>query len=408
MKLFYNGFSGGGYHFPIVESWDMYNEKAWYNGKFKQAFERYKSLDNVGLESIKDLIDSLEIAKSLYYFVQKNIQNSGKMVNVKDVWTVKQANSLSIAMFTCALFRNKGFYSDLVLIANKGSEKLNPLLYNVDNITNCVVRVMINNVSYLLEPSLKDYPFGFLPVYYYNGYSRVVNEAGGEINITSNLAQNKTFSNVNIKPKEGKGNDAQFTVNINTKYGVYDALGIRSAWKEDSVAFKKRFLDNASEVSKTLGFSINKVRLENYDNLDERLNLILEGQVNFGKETDMIIYDPYFHKLFSENPLKEKKVRKYPVEFDYVTFNNYVLQFALGDKYEVEELPKNTVLNFGDPAIIKFSQNIVHDKNSNVLKLSYKYVNDATFVSSDDASDLREYFNTILKNFNQKIVIKKK
>lgn len=405
VNVFYNGMSGGGYHYPIVESWDLFNQKAWYNGALKQAFERYKNLDNIGANEIKDLKDSLEIAKKLYYLVQKNIQKSGKSVDVKDLWNVKQGNSISTAMFMCALYKNKGFYSDLVLLANKGSEKLNPILFNVSDITNCVVRVVIDKVAYLIDPTEKDYPFAYLPTYYYNGYARIVNVSGGEMDITPTLAQNRTFSNVSIKPVTDK--DGEFKVTINNKLGVYSALGVRAAWKEDSLAFKKKFLDHAADVSKTLGFSINNVALENFDNLEERLTLVLDGKVNFGKETDMIIYDPYFYKSFSENPLKEVN-RKYPVEFDYITRDYFVLQFDLGDQYEVEELPQSRAINFGDPALIRFAQNVGHDTKNNSVKLSYKYDNDATFVSIEDAKDLKDYFAEVLKNFNQKLIIKKK
>lgn len=405
VKVYYNGYSGGGYHYPIVDTWEKYNEKAWYKGIFQSAFKGARSLNNIGNDILSDTKDSLEIAKKLYYLVQGNIKKSGRSVDVNDMWSVKQGNSPSISMFLCALYRSKGFQSDLVLLANKGSDKLNPLLYNVDDITNCVVRVIVGNRAYLLEPAEQHYPFAYLPTHYYNGYARIVNEKGGEIDLPAYLAQEVNTSTVVIRPDSAAS--GIFNVTIKNKLGVYAALNIRRQWETDSIAFKSQFVKKAADLTKTEGFLVKNVVLEHYEDLDQRLELIIEGQVNMGA-SDMIIYDPFFYKFMAENPLKDAKSRKYPVELDYVSQDRYILQFDLGDEYEVDEMPQNKNIAFGSPALVKFTQNAVYNESTHSVMLAYKYDNSAVFFSQEDAADLQDYYAEIIKNFNQKLIIKRK
>lgn len=406
VKVYYNGYSGGGYHYPIVDNWEKYNEKAWYKGFFQPAFKGGKNLSNIGNDILSDVKDSLEIAKKLYYLVQKNIKKSGRSVDVNDIWNIKQGNSPSISMFLCALYRSKGFQSDLVLLANKGSDKLSPLLYNVNDITNCVVRVIVDNRAYLLEPSEQHYPFAYLPTHYYNGYARIVNEKGGDIELPAYLAQNINTSNVLIRPDT---DDPEiFNITIKNKLGVYSALNVRRQWEADSIGFKSQFIKEAGDLTKTEGFIVKNIMLKNYDDLDERLELIIDGQVNFGASLDMVIYDPFFYKFIGENPLKNAKNRKYPVDMDHVSQDRYVLQFELGDEYEVDEMPQNKNIAFGSPALIKFTQNTVHNANANSVTLAYKYDNSAVFFSQEDAADLQDFYAEIIKNFNQKLIIKRK
>jgi hypothetical protein len=118
------------------------------------------------------------------------------------------------------MYRNAGFQSDMVLIANKQSEAINPLLYNIEDITNIATCVVFNGVMYFVDASQKILPFGYLPTNYYNGYTRIVNGQGGAaVELRPELANNITSTFVSIKPAEESKENYNYKFSIKKHWG---------------------------------------------------------------------------------------------------------------------------------------------------------------------------------------------
>jgi hypothetical protein len=406
IKLRFNGFNTRGYFYPFVESWEIYNKKAWYEGAFRSAFKKSKSLAQIA-ETVKAAgDDSLAFAKKIYYMVQQKVNVNSSEREPEEVWSRKQANQLSIARFLCATYRSLGYNSDIVLLANKHNDALNPLLYNVDDISNIIVRLFVGSEVFVLDPTNKYLPFGSLPLHYYNGYARVVNEKGDGITLTPELAVNKNSANVLISfdPKDNK----VLRINYNLKLGTYDAINIRQALKSDSVNYVNSLLTKSDSLSNNRGMVTDKITFEHSNNLEERLTIKTEGHITLDKNLGTLRLTPFFYRAIASNILKSTKERKFPLSFDNIEIDNYRFAFKLDNQFEVDELPKSRQVAFGTPVTDLFLSTIGYDEKSHTIIANYKYDRNGLTYNVELLKEYNEFQTEIIKLLNQQIVLKRK
>lgn len=407
VKVRLNGISTPGAQFHSVESWDNFSKEVLYDKVLIQAFQKNGFLKDTVSLIVKGKTDTLEQAKAIYYYVQKRIQQKQGEEDINKVFTGRQGDGLGINKLLCAMLRTAGIESDLIVLSQKGNEKLSQILPNPDDITNVIVRVVINNVSYVMDGSQKELPFGYLPTSYYNGYARIVNKLGGSVELSPSLAANTTLNTVYISvPKDKK--DQLFRFKQNTEMGIYSGAAFRSAWKHDSATIKKTLLEQVQDEQAGLGLKLQNIYVDNINDVDQKVRLRLEGTIDFGKQPDMIFLDPYFSKIFRENPIKDAKNRKYPIEFEYLEQNNYKLYVLLNDEYEFDDYPMAKQFAFGNPANLVYTNKVSVDTAQNQMLLQCRFENATTHLDAAEAQELRNFYNDIIKSQTQKIVIKRK
>lgn len=406
IKIFYNGYAGDGYYYPIVENWEKFNKDVWYEKIFTTVFQKNQFLDNTLKTIIGDTKDSLEIAQKIFYYVQNEIKLNNRGPEIDQIGDLKAGNEMSINKYLTALYLRAGFSSDIILLSNKYFEKIDPILFNINDLSNVITRVVVKNVSYATSAANKSLPFGYLPLSYYNGYARVVNKEGGAINLNPSLAVNNNNYLITVKPSQTK--PSNYEMKIKVDYGVYSAIDIREEWNKDSLAFINRIKGNSSDYNSIDGFKVNKVSVENSNDLSKKLNLTIEGEVNWGKDVGTIMIDPYFFKIFNENPLKEKSKRKHPIEFDCITVNKAKFFMQLAEDFRIDEAPEKKTLVFGSPTLVSFNNAVVTNEKTNTIVINYQYESAPTPIPETEAEDLRSFFNDMLKTYAQKIVVKRK
>jgi len=406
IKIFYNGYAGEGYYYPVVENWEKFNKNVWYDKVFNMVFQKNQFLDNTLKTIIGDTKDSIEIAQKIFYYVQNEIKLNNRGVEIDQIGKSKAGNEMSINKYLTALYLRAGFSCDMILLSNKYFEKIDPILFNIGDISNVVSRVVINNVSYIASAANKSLPFGYLPLSYYNGYSRVVNKEGGAINLSPALAVDNNNYSVILKPIQKAA--ANYEMKIKTEYGVYSSTEIREEWNNDSLAFISKIKANSKDYNSIEGFKVNKVYVENSKDLSKKLNLTIEGELNWGKDVGTIMLEPYFFKIFNENPLKEKSKRKYPVEFDCITVNKAKFFMQVSDDFQIDEVPEKKTLVFGTPTLVSFKNVVIANEKTNTIVINYQYESAPTPIPETEAENLRNFFNEMLKTYAQKIVLKRK
>ncbi|OJV52219.1 MAG: hypothetical protein BGO31_00685 [Bacteroidetes bacterium 43-16] len=406
VKIFYNGYAGNGYYYPIVENWEKFNKEVWYDKTFNMVFQKNQFLDQTLKSIIGDTRDSIEIAQKIFYHVQNEIKLNNRGVEIDQIAKLKAGNEMSINKYLTALYLRAGFTSDIILLSNKYFEKIDPILFNIDDLSNIVCRVVVKNVSYVASASSKSLPFGYLPLSYYNGYARIVNKEGGAINLTPALAIDNNNYSVSLKPL--KKDAADYEMKVKVEYGVYSAIGIREEWNKDSLALINRIKGNSRDYNTIEGFKVNKIYVENSKDLSKKFSLIIEGELKWAQNVGNIMIEPYFFKTFSENPLKEKNKRKHPVEFDCVTVNKFKFFMQLPDHFEIDEVPEKKTLVFGSPTLLSFNNTVIANEKTNTIVINYQYESAATPIPETEAEDLRNFFNEMLKTYAQKIVVKRK
>lgn len=408
VMLYFNGFSGPGYHFPIVESWEAIN-KLWYTQNFKKAYAKNEFLDSKVNELKSVQKDTLGLLKDIYKFVQQNYIVNDQENELKKVYATKQGSSKNINELLCAMYRNAGFQSDIVLIANKQSEALNPLLYNIEDITNITACVVLNGVMYFVDASQKELPFGYLPTGYYNGYTRIVNsQGGGAVDLNPALAHNTTSTFVSIKPIAEEKESYTYKFTLRKTLGIYDAIGMRANWKNDSTLFRKKLMGNPYDMSNSEGLNITRLSFENVDHLEERLVMTIEGTLSNGKDISQILLDPFFSKLYDKNPLGTDSKRDHDIVFTNPSKEIYTLSLQLNNQYTIDSLFAPTNFQFGPNGALKYQLDSWFNKDANIYTLKYTYENKGIQVPVAESEELRNFYDAIIKSYTQKIIIKKK
>lgn len=406
--IYFNGFFGQGYQRPLVESWESVN-KLWYTQLFKDAYAKNNFIDEKVNELKAAQKDTLALLKAIYGFVQQNYMVNNAEGDLRKTYTSRQGSGKKINELLCAMYRNAGFQSDIVLIANKQSEPLNPFLYNVEDITNIVTCVVSNGVMYFADASQKHLPFGYLHTDLYNGYTRIVNRDGGTaVELHPGLASNTTSTFVSIKPAEESKENYIYKFSLKKTLGIYDAVGLRERWKTDSILFRKDLMGNPYDMNNSDGLNITDVRFENAENVEERLIMIVEGTLSNSKNTDQIFLDPFFSKLYDKNPVGSEARRDHDFVFSNPTKNIYTFSLQLNDKYTVDNEMAPIKLQFGANGAIKYQLDTKFNKEANIYTLKYTYENKAHQIPATESADVKSFYDAIVKSYTQKIIIKKK
>ncbi len=406
--VYFNGFSGPGYHFPLVESWEAIN-KQWYTQQFKDAYAKNNFLDSKVNELKSAQKEPLALLKDIYKFVQQNYVVNDQENDLKKVYTSRQGSSKNINELLCALYRNAGFESNIVLIANKHSEAINPLLYNIEDITNVATCVVLDEVMYFVDASQKELPFGYLPAGYYNGYTRIIKSRGGAaVDLSPVLAQNTTSTFVSLKPMGEEKESYTYKFSFRKTLGIYDAVGFRASWKSDSTLFRKKLMGNPYEMSNSEGLSITRVSFENVDQPEERLVMVIEGTLSNSKDIGKILLDPFFSKLFEKNPLGPDSTRIHDIIFDNPTKEVYTLSLQLNNQYSIDSVFAPANFQFGPGGALRYQLDSRFNKAANIYSLKYTFENKGIPVPAAESEELRNFYDAIIKSFAQKIIIKKK
>lgn len=408
IKLNYNGVVGPGMQYPIAESWDKHVKEVWYDKVLIQVFDKASFLDEVVQTIVKDSPEELDKAKAIFYYVQKNIQNRSYGNDMRKVFDTKQGDQAGINKLLCAMLRNAGLKSDMILLSNKYNDKLSEVLPNPSDITNLITRVEINGVSYQLNAAEKDLPFGYLPLSYYNGYSRIVSKEGGAIELDASLARD--ISNTTVYLNANKEAENMYKFKMVREMGVYTGMDFRKAWKSDSATIKQHFMDRGlDDGGKHMpGLKITDVILENINDVEKNIRVVLLGTVKLGDGTAMIILDPYFKKVFAENPIRDTKDRQYPVEYEYITQEKYKIYIQLNDQYTFDDYPtaKNIAL---DPAgLMRYSSSVNIDTARNAAMIQCQFDNRILLLDAKEVSTLSDFYGAIIKQQNQKVILKRK
>lgn len=402
VNIYFNGISTEGRQFADNESWEKFNKKI-YESEFKEALGNNNSLKPIAAKIAEKESDSLAKAKAIFRYVQKEFSLTSEYNGLSKIESKKTGNQSSINKYLCALLRAAGFQSDFILLANKERNKLSILPYNSSDISNVVVRVNVNNVWYVIDGSNKFLPFGSLSRDYYNGYARVVNQTGDAVNLSPQLALDA--SDVVAKITADSTRLGLFDLEIVWKVGAYTAEGILQNWSKDSTEVKKKFLSNNNSSIDAKGFNVKTVEFSNLDEMADRLTIKLKGNLDFGKEVDKIILDPYFIKAINENVLSNSHSRKYPVEQDMVTVLKYTLMLELNEHYTIKELPKSANISFGDPGLIAMKLNASNNPAQHQSVVKYFFENGLETLESKEVGELSKFFDAIIKLQNSKVII---
>ena len=366
--------------------------------------EKLNANNNWMADEVKPLYNGItndtEKAVRIFEYVRDNFKWSGKYgvylnQTLRNVFKTKQGSVPEINLLLTAMLRYAGLDAHPVLLSTVGngySFEFSPMVTGMNYL---VVQYNDINASYYLDASQPRLGFDRLPLYCYNGHSRIVNFHANPVYFNSDsLKESKstTFYIANLDNGKWGGSVSQHP-------GFYESYDLRNEITEDGrEAFFK-------EIQKNYGATATLLKPE-IDSLDKyELPVSLRYQLEFSNDDEDILYiNPLFGEGYKSNPFTAAE-RYYPVEMPFAQNEMIIATLEVPKGYTVDELPKQMRVNF-DPEGKSFFEYLI-SQSGNIISFRNRISLNKALFMPEEYPALREFFNLVVKKQSEQIVFKK-
>ena len=259
-----------------------------------------------------------------------------------------------------------------------------------------IVDVFYNGKEYLLdatEPSMK---FNELPFRCINGKGLIMKENS---EMWADLLRNEHYDS-KVSIQLSLNSELNLEGKIRKSLDSYSAFNIRKKIETTSL---EQYVDNIKKNSTSE--NIDGYSIENIDNPDKKLEI----SYNFKSKESLdiienkIFINPLYDKNYESNPFKNV-TRHYPVDLGVPIKETVMAVFQIPNGYTVESLPNSAMVQLPENAgNFSFSVTQQDDKVTITSRLS---INKVEF-SVEEYPFLKEFFDHIINNQSQQIVLKK-
>ncbi|MBO0322712.1 DUF3857 domain-containing protein [Muricauda sp. CAU 1633] len=363
----------------------------------KNFFER-----NVSLDIITGDEDQLTKAKKIYSFVKEHYTWNEKYGifrdnRVKEAFEERIGNVAEINITLINLLNAADIKTDLMMIStrNHGLPKRNhPVMSDFNYL---VAKVDIDGVTYLLDATEKELPFGMLPFRCLNYYGRVMDLDG----------ESYWYD---IKPVDRNVKSVRISMDLNLEEGkitgILDetSMGYESFFKREKInaLSEEEYLD---EVENGLDdFYVEAYEVDQDQSDDQKLVERFSFEIQNFEHKETIYFDPFITRFFPENPFKVEK-RYYPVDFGFLRNYKYAANIKVPEGYSVKELPES--ISLGLPENSGILRLVCNESQGEVFVLFDLQLRSTQYTSSGYAY-VKEFFEKAVLAQNQSFVVLEK
>lgn len=399
----YHGYNGGTFH--LMTTWeqliDELLEESKAYGSFlksakKDAIAVLSGLQLEGKSDEKKVLEIVQYVKNNFYWNKYNGLTPSQ--SEKNFIESKTGNVADINLFLHSLLSHAGIKSSPILISTRQHGKVY-YQYPFLNLFNYVaVLVEGENGVYFLDGTDPLLPIGMLP-------RKCINEYGLQVKKPENGKDVKFFPLTPTKLDLTKQNQ---TVNLNEvdntiesktqmRLDGYRALTFRNNIKNNGIESIHEVLIGQSEVE------IMDLGIDNLEDVNKPLILNYTTKISIDKIGGKVFITPYPTNSYKENKLKREN-RVYPVDYGNISEELLLFNFVVPDDYKIDYTPesysiKNNKLNLEFSYIVK--------KTDSRIKIIAKITRNKTKYEPSDYSELKTFYDIVVKNINENIVLKK-
>ena len=161
-----------------------------------------------------------------------------------------------------------------------------------------------------------------------------------------------------------------------------------------------------SNILKNIPFDarLKNYEIENMQYPDSPLVLNIHIAMTWPRNEPMIYLNPLFHSYFKNNPFT-KNDRKYPVEMPYKYDITYDCKLQIPNGYHIEDTLLPASVRLDNNALYKNSIN--YDKASKTIRAYSHMLIGKTEFSVEEYSGFKYFFDKMLADQQQTLIIKK-
>lgn len=338
-------------------------------------------------------------ARRIYNYVKKNFtctRHSGLYMtkSIKSVFTSHSGNEADINLLLIAMLRRANLHADPVILSTRSHGRTSPLYPILSRFNYTIASITADSLTYFMDASLPYLGFGRLDPSCYNGHARVITSEVPAISFDADqlLEQKNTFVMLVFDSGMIKGS-------LQQRPTYYESCIMREKIKDKGQEEYFKPLTKEFGMETTLKNTV----IEELDDCEGPVKVLYDFEMK-PEDVNVIYINPLFYEATRSNPFKSIK-RTYPVEMPYLMDEMYTLNMTVPDGYEVEELPKSSMVKFNETEGV--FQYLIQQSGNTIQFRSRLKLNKATF-EPDEYESLREFFDMIVKKHAEQIVLKRK
>ena len=314
---------------------------------------------------------------------------------VKNAYKNKTGNVGDINLMLVAMLRYAGIDASPVLISTKHNGI--PIFPTRNGFNYVVASAALDGGQILMDATNKLGEVNLLEEKLINWKGRLIKKDGSSMWVSlepTDNAQSMMLVNVSI------GDDLNTTGSLASRFMGHEALNYRKSYLGLT---KEEARTKLEERNKGAEFSA--IEFENLKECYKPVVLKYDFEPLSGVEKvgGKLLISPMFYLAEKENPFKQDD-RQYPIDFGFAKRDRCSIIIKIPEGYKVESLPKSEAFKlFDDMANFSYS---IKESLGNIQLTCERAINTA-LISPVYYSELKQFYDMVIKKQNQQIVLNK-
>lgn len=347
--------------------------------------------------------DTVEMAKTIYYSIQKNFTSDGiygiyASQPLKKIFESKKGYVQDINLLLTMLLKKVGLNAFPLILSTRENGIANNRYPILSQYNYVITKLETSKGSFFLDASKPTLKFGSIPSYCYNGTAVLIDYVSEIVPMYAFSLLEKKITAISLLNDSALKN--VWKGSLSSMPGYYESFAARKEIKEKGrSSFDKRIIDSYSGE-----YAAENVQLKNEEDLEKDLQVNYNINIERDENANIIYFNPMLKEGMKENLFKNPD-RKYPVELPFKMDETYYFKIQIPAGFVVDETPKSVraTLNEADGNF-----EYIITKNDTEVSLKTQLKLNKTFFSQEDYEVLREFFDMVVKKHAEQIVFKKK
>ena len=388
------------------KSWKDVEKILRVQGRFGSQSKKTKYFLEYANETIEGETNKLKKAKRIFYDLQNAMNWNGRngifsKNDIKEAFQQKAGNSTELNLILLNVLKAVSLNANPMLIATREYKLPSKLFPQLSEFNRIVVKLDIEEKSYLLDITDKETPFGMLPYECLNLYGRVLDFKKGSYwyDINSDMYQSKSITQLMLKINAS----GEITGNSREFYMGYDGVFKRKKILKTSANAYIQELEN--DLSSLEDFNINTFKIENLENNEKPLKIDLKFNAVTSLDNQINLIHPFVINRITANPFQLEK-RNYPINFGYIYNDTYQINIEIPDNFSFTTIPESKNISVSK----NLAQIVLRTaKNDNKLSITLNCSIRSPIILTEYYKEIKELFSTLITiQNNSPIVIQKK
>lgn len=387
----------------LMTTWDKLSEEIRTDNSYINFLHRGGKANDILSQIIKSGDKDVEKVQKIYAYVRSNFAWNGEHrifpTQLFNKFLVsKQGNSAEINLLLVLLLQEAGLKSSPALISTRNHGKIqqsSPLLTQFNHVLACVT---VDSKDILLNATDPLRPYQLLDEQDLNWFALVMEKPESRwIKIDqAPTAKETIYADINLE------NPTKPLYNFSVRYEGHKAVDTRKVFHTIG---EEKFV--TAQKTKFIDKKLVKFEQENQDKPEEALihKYQLELEDIADNQATTLYFQPVLWHHFQENPFKGTK-RNLPIELDYPSSFQFILNLRIPAGYQVQELPKSALVTLPDNmGTFRYQATVKEDSQLQLLTIvQLKTV----FIPVYYYSHLQQFYDQIIGKYKEMIVLKKK